>query len=75
MKPARRLPGVYAAGLLGAGELVGNPLRRSPRRVRRRRRVIKTLYVEPPQNTTPLLPLTSTGFYPDGNSPGKDDGK
>jgi hypothetical protein len=36
MKPARRLPGDYAAGLLGAGELVGNSLRRSPRRVRRR---------------------------------------
>ena len=39
MKPARRLPGDYAAGLLGAGELIGNPLRRSPRCVRRRRRV------------------------------------
>jgi hypothetical protein len=33
------------------------------------------LYVEPPQNTTLLLPPTSTGFYPDGNSPGKHHGK
>jgi hypothetical protein len=35
VEPARRLPGDYAAGL-GAGELVRNPLRRSPRGVRRR---------------------------------------
>jgi hypothetical protein len=31
---------------------------------------METLYVETPQKTTLLLPLTSTGFYPDGNSPG-----
>ena len=31
---------------------------------------IKTLYVELPQKTTLLLPPGSTGFYPDGNSPG-----
>jgi hypothetical protein len=31
---------------------------------------IKTLYVEPPQKTTLLLPPSSTGFSPDGNSPG-----
>jgi hypothetical protein len=32
---------------------------------------IETLYVDRPQFATLLLPLTSTGFYPDGNSPGK----
>jgi hypothetical protein len=32
---------------------------------------IETLYLEPPQKTTLLLPPNSTGFYPDGNSPGK----
>jgi hypothetical protein len=32
---------------------------------------IKILYVDRPQFATLLLPLTSTGFYPDGNSPGK----
>jgi hypothetical protein len=31
---------------------------------------MKTLYVEPPQKTTLLLPPSSTGFYPDGNYPG-----
>jgi hypothetical protein len=29
------------------------------------------LYVDRPQKTTLLLPLISTGFYRDGNSPGK----
>jgi len=37
---------------------------------RERSKRIENLYVEPPQKTTLLLPLTSTGFYPDGNSPG-----
>jgi hypothetical protein len=32
---------------------------------------IENLYVDRPQFTTHLLPLTSTGFHPDGNSPGK----
>ena len=32
---------------------------------------IETLYVDRPQFATLWLPLTSTGFYPDGNSPGK----
>jgi len=32
---------------------------------------IEILYVDRPQFATLLLPLTSTGFYPDGNSPGK----
>jgi hypothetical protein len=30
---------------------------------------IETLYVDRPQFTTLLLPLISTGVYPDGNSP------
>src|SRR5580704_7502934 len=32
---------------------------------------IEILYVDRPQFATLLLPLTSTGFYPDGNSPKK----
>jgi hypothetical protein len=36
---------------------------------------IETLYVDPPQNATLLLPRESAAFYPDGNSPGKHQGK
>jgi hypothetical protein len=36
---------------------------------------IEILYVDRPQFATLLLPLTSTGFYPDGNPPGKLHGK
>ena len=43
----------------------------SPAKGRERPIHIKNVYLEPPQKTTLLLPLTSTGFYPDGNSPGK----
>jgi hypothetical protein len=32
---------------------------------------MQTLYLEPPQNTTLLLPPTSTSFYADGNSSGR----
>jgi hypothetical protein len=44
---------------------------RSPWKGRHKSKHMQTLYVEPPQNTTLLLPPTSAGFYPDGNSPGK----
>jgi hypothetical protein len=36
---------------------------------------IEIWYVDRPQFATLLLPLTSIGFYPDGNSPGKHRGK
>jgi hypothetical protein len=32
---------------------------------------METMYVDSPQKTTLLIPLTSTGFHPDGNFPGK----
>jgi hypothetical protein len=38
---------------------------------RQRSKQIEILYVDGPQKTTLLLPLTSAGFYPDGNSPRK----
>jgi hypothetical protein len=41
------------------------------RKGRRRSKHIENLYVDRPQFATLLLPLTSTGFYPDGNSRGK----
>src|SRR4029077_1404699 len=42
-----------------------------PWKGRRCQKHIENLYLERPQKTTLLLPPTSTGFYPDGNSPGK----
>ena len=42
-----------------------------PAKGRQRSKQIEILYVDRPQKTTLLLPLTSAGFYPDGNSPRK----
>jgi hypothetical protein len=47
----------------------------SPGKRRERSKHIENLCVDAPQNATLLLPLTSTGLYPDGNSPGKHHGK